>query len=202
MLCGELPVDGLVDVERIDIERVGSGSASVDEFAPASPERKVASPPVEQKTEDQKTAVSRRDSAPTVAPVPRGAPVAPGAKPTPEDLELLKEAAAAPAWPPPGKKLGKSPTVKNFEAFWKPFRAALLAPDMDALAKMTTFSFRALSESDPVRTVERAEFPRLVRRQLAQDTGLDVGGHESHQEYVKRLPAFTKTIGRGQRTGG
>jgi hypothetical protein len=152
----------------------------------ASPERKVASPPVEQKSVDQKAVVSRLGSAPTIAPVPPGAPVAPGAKPTPAELELLAEAAAAPTWPPPGVKLGKNPTVKNFEEFWKPFRAALLASDADAVAKVTRFPFRALSDSDPERAVERAEFPRLVRRLMAQDTGLQEG-HESHLELAKRL---------------
>jgi hypothetical protein len=152
---------------------------------PASSERKVASARVEQESVDQKAVVSR-GSAPTIVPVPPGAPVAPGAKPTPAELELLAEAAAAPAWPPPGVKLGKNPTVKNFEEFWKPFRAALLASDADAVAKVTRFPFRALSDSDPERAVERAEFPRLVRRLMAQDTGLQ-DGHESHLEFAKRL---------------
>ena len=104
--------------------------------------------------------VSRLDSAPTVAPLPPGAPVAPGAKPTPAGVELLAEAAAAPAWPPPGVKLGKNPTVKNFEEFWKPFRAALLASDTDTVAKATRFPFRARSDSDP----ERFPASALVER--------------------------------------
>jgi len=101
-------------------------------------------------------------------------------------VELLAEAAAAPAWPPPGVKLGKNPTVKNFEEFWKPFRAALLASDTDAVAKVTRFPFRARSDSDPERAVARAEFPRLVRRLRAQNTGFQ-DDHESHLELVKRL---------------
>jgi hypothetical protein len=101
-------------------------------------------------------------------------------------MELLTEAAAAPAWPPPGVKLGKNPTVKNFEEFWKPFRAALLASDTDAVAKVTRFPFRVLSDSDPERAVDRAEFPRVVRRLMAQNTGLQ-DDHESHLELVKRL---------------
>jgi hypothetical protein len=133
--------------------------------------------------------VSRRDSTPAKAPVPPGAQVAPGAKPTADELELLAEA-AAPAWPPPGVKLGKNPTVKSFELFWKPFRAALLASDMSTLAKMTRFPLRALSETDsaPEQAVQQAQFPRLVQRLRVQNTGLEVGGHESHLEYVKRLP--------------
>jgi hypothetical protein len=110
---------------------------------PASSEREVASPPVEQKSVDRKAVVSRIGSASNIAPVPPGASLAPGARPTPEELKLLAEAAAAPAWRPPGVKLGKNPTVKNFEEFWKPFRAALLASDTDAVAKVTRFPFRA-----------------------------------------------------------
>jgi hypothetical protein len=91
---------------------------------------------------------------------------------------------------PPGVAIDKNPGVKSFEMFWRPFRKALLASDTSALATLTRFPFRALSETDsePVRAVQPAEFPRLVRRLLAQNTGLDVGGHESHLEYVKRLP--------------
>ena len=137
-----------------------------------------------------KTVVSRLDSAPAVAPLPSSPNgPGPGATPTPAELELQKEADAKPEWPPPGMKLGANATVKNFEAFWKPFRAALLASDTDALAKVTRFPLRALSDSDPERSIDRTEFPRLVRRLLAQDTGLEVGGHESHLELVKRLPA-------------
>jgi hypothetical protein len=148
---------------------------------PVSPERKVASLPAE-----QKTVVSRLESAPTVAPVPASPPGPPGAKPASEDLELLAEAARGPAWPPAGVKLGKNPTVKNFEEFWKPFRLALLASDTDAVAKVTRFPFRALSDSDPEQAIERTEFPRLVRRLMAQNTGLQ-DDHESHVDLVKRL---------------
>lgn len=138
---------------------------------------------------DEKTVVSRLDSAPPVAPQPSSPNgPGPGATPTPAELELQKEADAKPEWPPPGMKLGANPSVKNFEAFWKQFRAALLVSDTDSLAKVTQFPLRALSDSDPERSVDRAEFPRLVRRLLAQDTGLEVGGHESHLQLVKRLP--------------
>jgi hypothetical protein len=70
----------------------------------------------------------------------------------------------------------------------------LLASDMDALMKATRFPFRALSDFDPTRAIDRAEFPRLVRRLLAQDTGRQVGGHESHSEFVKRLPRIPPSL--------
>jgi hypothetical protein len=155
--------------------------------ASSSSERKVANAAL-----DQKTVVSRLDSAPAVAPVPSGPNgPGPGAKPSREELALEAEAdEVEKSALPPGVAIGKNPTVKSFEIFWKPFRTALLASDMTALAKMTRFPFRALSETDsePEQAVQRAEFPRLVRRLLAQNTGLDVGEHESHLEYVKRLP--------------
>ena len=138
--------------------------------------------------------------APAVATLPPGAPVAPGATPRPEELELLAEAAGPEAQAkglPPGVAIDKNPTVKSFETFWKPFRAALLASDMDAVAKATRFPFRALNDFEPVRAVERAELPRLVRRLLAQDTGRQVGGHESHLEFVKRLPRIPPSFLQG-----
>jgi hypothetical protein len=169
----------------VSCESKGTAPASAEPPSTSSTrssERKVDSPPA-----DQKTVVTRLDTAPAVAPVQPGPnQLGPGATPTPEDLQLLKEAEAQPDWPPPGKKLGKNPTVKSFEAFWKPFRAAFIASDMAALEKLSTFPFRALSDSDPVHTVDRSEFPRLVRRLLAQNTGLQ-DDHESHQQYVKRL---------------
>jgi hypothetical protein len=158
---------------------------------PASSEGEAASTPVE-----QKTMASRLRSAPYLAPLPPGAPVAPGAKPTPEELELLAEAAAAPAWPPAGVKLGNVPTVKNFEEFWKPFRLALLAFDTDAMSRVTRFPFRVLSDSDPERVIERAEFPRLMRRLMAQDTGLQ-DDHESHLALVKRLHRIPPSLLQG-----
>jgi hypothetical protein len=88
---------------------------------------------------------------------------------------------------PPNAKAGKNPTVKNFEAFWKPFRQALLASDLNALSKVTMFPVRALSDTYPTRSVGRAEFPQLVRRLLAQDVG-HFEGHESHLQLVKRHP--------------
>jgi hypothetical protein len=153
----------------------------------SSSERKVANTAL-----DQKTVVSRLDSAPAVAPMPsRPNGPGPGATPSREELALEAEAdEVEKSALPPGVAIGKNPTVKSFELFWKPFRTALLASDVSALAKMTRFPFRALSETDsePEQAVQRAEFPRLVRRLLAQNTGLEVGGHESHLEYVKRLP--------------
>jgi hypothetical protein len=134
--------------------------------------------------------VSRLDSAPAKAPVPsRPNGPGPGATPSREELALEAEAdeVAKSQGLRPGAKAGKNPTVKNFEAFWKPFRQALLASDMDALAEVTMFPLRALSDSDPTRNVERAEFPRLVRRLLAQDVG-HFKDHESHLRLVKRLP--------------
>jgi len=158
-----------------------------------SPERKVASRSV-----DEKTVVSRLDSAPAVAPVPPS-PNRPGATPSPGELELQKEADEAPEWPPPSLKLGKNPSVKNFEVFWKPFRAAMLASDMDALAGMTQFPVQAFSEtgSEPEQSIERANFPRLMRRMMAQNTGLDVGGHESHLEFAKRLHRIAPSLVQG-----
>jgi hypothetical protein len=142
--------------------------------------------------------LDQKSVAPAVAPVPPGAPVAPGAKPNAEELELLAEAAAAEAKGlPPGVAIDKNPTVKSFETFWKPFRAALLASDMETLAKATRFPFRALNDFEPVRAVGRVEFPRLVRRLLAQDTGRQVGGHESHLEFLKRLPRIPPSFLQG-----
>lgn len=59
------------------------------------------------------------------------------------ELELQKEADTKPEWRPPSMKLGTNPTVKNFETFWKPFRAALLGSDTDELRKVTRFPLRA-----------------------------------------------------------
>jgi hypothetical protein len=152
----------------------------------ASSDRDVAHP-----ASDQKTIVSRLDSAPAVAPVKSGPHVPrPGATPSPGDSELLAEAAETEKSQGlrPGAMEGKNPTVKNFEAFWKRFRTALLDSDMDAVANVTMFPFRVLSDGEPTRNVDPAEFPSLVRRLLAQDTGLHVGGHESHLQLVRRLP--------------
>jgi hypothetical protein len=163
-----------------------SAASSPDPSSSRSSEREVASPGSE-----QKTVVSRLDSAPAVAPVKSGPHVPrPGATPSPGDSELLAEAAETEKSQGlrPGAKEGKNPTVKNFEAFWKPFRKALLDSDMDAVAKVTMFPFRVLSDGEPTRNVDPAAFPSLVGRLLAQDTGLHVGGHESHLQLVKRLP--------------
>jgi hypothetical protein len=166
-----------------------SGAPATTEQPPTSTRRSSLSERTPAHPSDEKTVVSRLDSAPAVAPLPSSPNgPGPGATPTTAELELQKEADAKPEWPPPGMKLGANPTVKNFEVFWKPFRAALLVADTDALAKVTRFPLRALSDSDPERSVDRAEFRRLVRRLLAQDTGLEVGGHESLLELVKRLP--------------
>jgi hypothetical protein len=173
----------------------GSTSNSHTSASP-SPTSSTTSPSSEGKVTkpalDQKTVVSRLDSSPAVAPV-KSRPNGPGPGATPSREELALEAEADEVEKsalPPGVAIGKNPTVKSFEVFWKPFRAALLASDTNALAKMTRFPFRALSETDsePEHGVQQAEFPRLVRRLLAQNTGLEVGGHESHLEYVKRLP--------------
>jgi hypothetical protein len=143
--------------------------------------------------------VSRLDSAPAVAPVPsRPNGPGPGATPSREELALEAEAdEVQKSALPPGVALDKDPGVKSFETFWKPFRKALLASDMDALMKATRFPFRALSDFDPTRTVERAEFPRLVRRLLAQNTGLELGVHESHLEYAKRHPRIPPSFLQG-----
>jgi hypothetical protein len=162
-----------------------SAPATISATSPSS-ERDVAHP-----ASDQKTVVSRLDSAPAVAPVKSGPSVpGPGATPSPGDSELLAEAAETEKSQGlrPGAKEGKNPTVKNFEAFWKPFRKALLDSDMAAVANVTMFPFRVLSDGEPTRNVDPAEFPSLVRRLLAQDTGLHVGGHEPHLQLVKRLP--------------
>ena len=108
----------------------------------------------------------------------------------------MKEADTDDKGLPPGTKLGKNASVKNFEAFWKPFREALLASDTNALAKLTAVPFRALSESDPTRNVDRAEFPRLVKRLMAQNTGL-ADDHESHLELVKRLHRIPPSLVQG-----
>jgi hypothetical protein len=166
-----------------------SSTASASAPPPTGPkssssERKAANPAL-----DQQTVVSRLDSAPSVAPGP-SRPNAPGPGATPSREELALEAEAdevAKTALPPGVALDKNPSVKSFEAFWKPFRVALLASDADSVAKVTRFPFRALSDFDPPRPVGRAEFSGLVRRLLAQDTGRQVGGHESHAEFVKRL---------------
>lgn len=162
-----------------------SSAPASTEHPPTNTARSSSSERTAAHPSDEKTVVSRLDSMPPVAPLPLSPNgPGPGATPTPAELELQKEADAKPAWPPPGMKLGANPTVKNFEAFWKPFRAALLVSDTDALAKVTRFPLRALSDSDPERSVDRGEFPRLVRRLLAQGIGLDVGGHESHLQLV------------------
>jgi hypothetical protein len=170
----------------------GASTSSSSTSASAPPASPTASSSTERKvantTLEQQTVVSRLDSAPVVAPVP-SRPNGPGSGATPSREELKLEAEADEVEKsalPPGVAIGKNPGVKSFEMFWKPFRAALLASDTDAVAKVTRFPFRVLSDSDPERAVGRAEFPRLVQRLMAQNTGLQ-DGHESHLEFAKRL---------------
>lgn len=61
----------------------------------------------------------------------------------------------------------------EFATFWTGFRTAVLAGERDRIASMTEFPFRTRGplDSDPVRTHDRAGFPRLLDRLLAQDPG-------------------------------
>lgn len=64
----------------------------------------------------------------------------------------------------------------------------MLSSNLDVLARLTKFPVRGLSETDgvPEKALGRVEFPRLIRRLLAQDVGL-AEAPESHSKYLRRL---------------
>lgn len=88
----------------------------------------------------------------------------------------LSESAFAQVWDNPSRRSGSRFVRLCSRPIWMLWR------------RPPGFRSGLSNDFEPVRAVERAEFPRLVRRLLAQDTGRQVGGHESHLEYVKRLP--------------
>jgi hypothetical protein len=98
---------------------------------------------------------------------PAAAPSAPAAAGAAAVSQPLR--AAAPEPKPPAADLS------SFAAFWPEFRAALLASNVPALERMTRFPLEVKGELDdePIRKVDRAKFPKLLQKLLAQKSQND-----------------------------
>jgi len=103
------------------------------------------------------------------------------------------ESAEGPA-PAHAQAAEQAATSADFAAFWREFRAAVLAADAQRAASLTRFPLevRGPDDGDPVEPCTRAEFEAVFARLIAQVGYVPAGDHvleRSLREIVETLPA-------------
>jgi hypothetical protein len=91
-----------------------------------------------------------------------------------------------------GASAPQASASQDFPAFWKEFRGAMLANDVDRLATMTRFPLdvRGDDDADPVVRSERDQFHAMLSRIAAQDAGM-----RAEPETVRQFIERTHTVG-------
>lgn len=108
----------------------------------------------------------------------------------PQTAPATAKPAAPPATVEPVSAATARAAVKHtdFASYWQEMRAALLSGSAEAVAPLAAFPFtvRGEMDDDPVRHVERAAFPTILRQLLAQDVGLSPEP-EPLSKYLNRM---------------
>lgn len=98
-----------------------------------------------------------------------------------------------------GGGLARAQDASGFAAFWGTFQQAVRTRDVGTLTSLTFFPLAVAGQldSDPVRYVSKARFPRESRQFLGQDVGRSAAEEPMRAYILRTAPPASASAGTG-----